>query len=288
MRAPQGLSAMFRAGTFGPSAASERERVLSSLACLARRQSMRASSKAVAVIPEVTATPPRYASAKVPCPRSVLKKAATATAMPIDAPMRWPVWSRPPRAAALRRGYNVLAYDGPGQGAVLRQQQLVFRPDWEAVITPVIDYAAARPEIDAGQIVLFGYSMGSHLVARAAAFDRRVAALILDDGIYDLHTAFTRPLPPFLASWVADGRDEQAIPGPVPAHDRQYLTAVAMNNGVWAFGASSFADLIRKAGDYTLDGYTSQITVPTVDHGRGERSVPQGRAASAAQGPREG
>jgi hypothetical protein len=43
-------------------------------------------------------------------------------------------------AAALRRGYNVLAFDGPGQGAALRQQKLVMRPDWEAVITPVVDY----------------------------------------------------------------------------------------------------------------------------------------------------
>jgi hypothetical protein len=38
-------------------------------------------------------------------------------------------------AAALRRGYNVLAFDGPGQGAALREQKLVMRPDWEAVIT---------------------------------------------------------------------------------------------------------------------------------------------------------
>lgn len=43
--------------------------------------------------------------------------------------------------AALRRGYNVLAFDGPGQGAALRSQELVFRPDWEAVLTPVIDFA---------------------------------------------------------------------------------------------------------------------------------------------------
>ena len=51
-------------------------------------------------------------------------------------------------AAALRRGYNVLTFDGPGQGASIRQQRLVFRPDWEAVLSPVIDYANTRPEID--------------------------------------------------------------------------------------------------------------------------------------------
>ena len=36
--------------------------------------------------------------------------------------------------AALRRGYNVLAFDGPGQGGALHLQKLVMRPDWEAVI----------------------------------------------------------------------------------------------------------------------------------------------------------
>ena len=50
-------------------------------------------------------------------------------------------------AAALARGYNVLAFDGPGQGAALREQRLVFRPDWEAVITPVVDFALTRHEI---------------------------------------------------------------------------------------------------------------------------------------------
>lgn len=167
-------------------------------------------------------------------------------------------------AAALRRGYNVLAYDGPGQGAALREQKLVFRPDWEAVITPVIDYAVTRPEIDPGKIVLFGYSMGSYLVARAAAFDHRVAGLILDDGIYDLHTAFTRPLPPFLASWIAEGRDDAAIP--VLSLLMTVSTPVrwAMNNGVWAFGASSYADLVRKSQEYALDGIAEQITAPTL------------------------
>jgi alpha-beta hydrolase superfamily lysophospholipase len=36
--------------------------------------------------------------------------------------------------AALARGYNVLAFDGPGQGAALLQQQLVLRPDFETVV----------------------------------------------------------------------------------------------------------------------------------------------------------
>lgn len=38
----------------------------------------------------------------------------------------------------------------------------------------------------------------------------------------------------------------------------------AMNNGVWAFAASSYADLIRKTTDYTLDGIADQITAPAL------------------------
>ncbi|HEX9482379.1 MAG TPA: alpha/beta hydrolase [Solirubrobacteraceae bacterium] len=167
-------------------------------------------------------------------------------------------------AAALLRGYNVLAFDGPGTGAALRGQELTFRPDWEAVITPVVDYALRRDETAADGIVLFGYSLGGYLVARAAAFDDRVAALILDDGVYDFHTAFYRALPPFLASWIADSRDELAVPV------LSLLTTVstqlrwALNNGVWAFGAGSYADLVRKTKDYTLAGCAEQITAPTL------------------------
>ncbi|WP_226352232.1 alpha/beta hydrolase [Pseudonocardia sp. ICBG601] len=47
-------------------------------------------------------------------------------------------------AGALRRGYNVLAFDGPGQGATVRAG-LHFRPDWEAVVTPVVDVAVTLP-----------------------------------------------------------------------------------------------------------------------------------------------
>lgn len=47
-------------------------------------------------------------------------------------------------AAAVARGYNRLTFDGRGQGAALWQQKMPFRPDWEKVFTPVVDYALSR------------------------------------------------------------------------------------------------------------------------------------------------
>ena len=167
-------------------------------------------------------------------------------------------------AAALRRGYNVLAFDGPGQGAVLRDQKLVMRPDWEAVITPVIDHALTRGEIAADKLVLFGYSLGGYLVARAAAFDHRVAALILDDGIYDFHAAFANSLPSFVMSWIDDGHDHLAVPVLTMLAAANLQVRWGMRNGVWVLGADSFAGMVRMTRDYTLAGSAGQIDTPTL------------------------
>jgi pimeloyl-ACP methyl ester carboxylesterase len=167
-------------------------------------------------------------------------------------------------AAALNRGYNVLAYDGPGQGAVIREQGLVFRPDWEMVLTPVLDYCEGRTEIDSHAIALFGYSMGSYLVARAAAFDHRPAALILDDGIFDFHQAYVNALPGWLMRRIRKGKDGLAnwLMGIIAALRVQ--ARWGLNNGVWTMGASSYADFIRRTTDYTLAGLADRITAPTL------------------------
>jgi pimeloyl-ACP methyl ester carboxylesterase len=163
-------------------------------------------------------------------------------------------------AAALARGYNVLAVDGPGQGAALREQHLVMRPDWEAVMTPVIDFALTRPEVTPTQIALFGYSLGGYLVARAAAFDDRVAAVVLDDGIYDFHAAITNALPPFVRTWIDQGNDAAAIPvlEMLMTHDTQLRWA--LRNGLWVMGCTSLIDLPRAFREYTLAGIAERIT----------------------------
>ena len=87
---------------------------------------------------------------------------------------------------ALERGYNCLVFEGPGQGSAIRCQNLPFRPDWENVVTPVVDYALSRVEIDPQRIVLVGKSLGGLLAPRAAAFEHRLAACIAVDGVYAL------------------------------------------------------------------------------------------------------
>jgi pimeloyl-ACP methyl ester carboxylesterase len=167
-------------------------------------------------------------------------------------------------AAALERGYNVLAYDGPGQGAVIREQGLVFRPDWEAVLSPVLDYCQSRSEVDPQAIVLFGYSMGAYLVARAAAFDHRPAALILDDGLFDFHQAFANAIPSWMLRRILSGHDRLANQSARVMAALRTGVRWGLNNGAWTMGASSYADLIRRTTDYSLAGLADRISAPTL------------------------
>ncbi|MCJ1305488.1 hypothetical protein MMC08_008302 [Hypocenomyce scalaris] len=82
-------------------------------------------------------------------------------------------------AAALRRGYNALMFEGPGQtGAFMRDRSLNYGYDWEVPVGAVVDYALTRPEVDPARIALIAYSMGGYLGPRAVAFEKRIAACI--------------------------------------------------------------------------------------------------------------
>src|SRR5215471_175609 len=86
-------------------------------------------------------------------------------------------WHHQGALAARERGYTVITFDGPGQAGPHYRDGLLFRPDWETVVSPVIDWAVARPEVDPRRIALSGLSMGGGLAPRAAAFEPRIRAL---------------------------------------------------------------------------------------------------------------
>ncbi|MGW4568011.1 alpha/beta hydrolase family protein [Streptomyces sp. NPDC004561] len=86
-------------------------------------------------------------------------------------------------APAVARGYRVLLFDGPGQQSMLFDRGVTFRPDWENVITPVVDLLLSRPDVDPRRIVLAGISQGGYWVPRALAFEHRIAAAVADPGV---------------------------------------------------------------------------------------------------------
>jgi len=134
----------------------------------------------------------------------------------------------------VQRGYNCLIFEGPGQGQVIREQKIVFRPDWETVVTPVIDFALRLPVVDPQRIALMGRSMGGYLAPRAAAFEHRIKALMADGGVYDFHAVVAGQMSPGIEAML-DSKEGAAIVDKQMTAAMQKSTSIrwSLNNGTW-------------------------------------------------------
>lgn len=88
--------------------------------------------------------------------------------------------------AALARGYNVVLFEGPGQMTPLFKRRVVFTPNWNKVIAPVLAWARGRADV--GKVALVGISFGGMLCARAAARVPGLDAVVLEPAAYDFTT----------------------------------------------------------------------------------------------------
>ncbi|NUR83828.1 MAG: alpha/beta fold hydrolase [Nonomuraea sp.] len=167
-------------------------------------------------------------------------------------------------AAALHeRGYNVLVFDGPGQPGAMRRG-LVFRPDWESVVSPVLDFLLARPYVDEERVALLGLSMGGMLAPRAAAFEPRIRAVIALDGVYDMGAVVA----------AAFGGDREVARKALaePGADAFLAELMAGNpvmrwaftHGSWATGLSYSGYATAMLGYHVRDGIAERITCPTL------------------------
>jgi pimeloyl-ACP methyl ester carboxylesterase len=72
-------------------------------------------------------------------------------------------------------GYEVIAFEGPGQGGALNDAGLHMTPAWHQPVKAVLDH------FERDHVTLAGLSMGGCLVMRAAAFEPRVDRVVAYD-----------------------------------------------------------------------------------------------------------
>ena len=168
-------------------------------------------------------------------------------------------------AAAVRRGYNCLTFDGPGQGMPLREQKLVFRYDWEKVVTPAVDYALSRPDVDGDRLALKGMSLGGYLAARAAAFEPRFKAVILFDGVWSFYDSIVGILSPE-AKTALDDEDADTYNDLIgKAMEANTQVRWTFTQGTFSFGSKSYYDLTVESKKMSLDGgVVERISCPTL------------------------
>ncbi|KAI0840415.1 2,6-dihydropseudooxynicotine hydrolase [Hypoxylon sp. FL0890] len=167
--------------------------------------------------------------------------------------------------AVIQRGMNVITFEGPGQPTVRRQQNLGFIPEWEEVVSPVVDYAISRHEVDASKIGLWGHSFGGYLAPRAAAFEHRLAAVIAFDGIYSFAQAIRDQFGPQMTQLYESGNETEfnSIVSSLLANpSTPTATRWAIQQGLWSFKTTSAFQWFKKTQQYTLDGIVQNITAP--------------------------
>ncbi|MEI9983025.1 MAG: alpha/beta fold hydrolase [Aliidongia sp.] len=169
-------------------------------------------------------------------------------------------------AAAVERGYSCIAFDGPGQGQAIIEDGLVFRPDWEAVIGPVVDFALTRPEIDPARIALLGVSFGGYLAPRAATAEGRLAACIADPGNVSLYEEMESRLPGFLLGAVRRGNPVvlRLLDTVLRRRLRHPTAGWGLRRGLWVHGVDSPLAYLQLTRDYSLADRVGRIRCPTL------------------------
>lgn len=171
--------------------------------------------------------------------------------------------------AALRRGHHCLLFDGPGQGGVLDEQAGPLRPDWEVVVSALIDHALGSPIVDPDRIAVSGWSLGGYLAPRAASGDPRIAACIADPGQWDLgenirilvHRFGATPEEAADPRLIGDALLER-ITAAVRANPE--LTWAILQRGFWANGVSDMRGFLEKTAQFTLRDRIVDIRCPVL------------------------
>ena len=83
----------------------------------------------------------------------------------------------------LTRGLATFSLDGPGQGET--GLDTFIHPNYEVAATAAIDVLEQRDDIDASRIGAAGVSLGGYYAPRAAAYEKRLKAVVGISGPFD-------------------------------------------------------------------------------------------------------
>jgi pimeloyl-ACP methyl ester carboxylesterase len=90
-----------------------------------------------------------------------------------------------------RLGYDVVAFEGPGQGAARKRYGLALDYRWEGPAKAVLDHFGLE------DVTWLGVSMGGYFCFRAAAFEPRISRVIASGVAYDY-----MQFPPKIFQWM--------------------------------------------------------------------------------------
>jgi pimeloyl-ACP methyl ester carboxylesterase len=156
------------------------------------------------------------------------------------------------------RGYEIIAFEGPGQGEVLNKYGLPMTHKWERPVSAIIDHYGLD------DVTLLGVSLGGYLAPRAAAFEKRIRRVIAFDVLYDWYGCFLKKRGPVLGTVIRvlmALRARPIINGFIRMRMRRdFMVNWMIGHGMRVFGAADPYEFMKKSTCYTLRDVSHLIT----------------------------
>ncbi|MEJ2249221.1 MAG: alpha/beta hydrolase [Candidatus Lokiarchaeota archaeon] len=154
-------------------------------------------------------------------------------------------------------GYEVVLFEGPGQGGVLEKKNFPMTPEWEKPTKAVLDYFGFT------DVTLIGLSLGGYLALRATAFEPRISKVVAFDVIYDffqvLLYASGEKVSQMVQSFLDNGKIELLNKTMLRVMQHNLLVNWGVNHGMHVFGVDTPYEYLEQARLYSTAKFSDKI-----------------------------
>lgn len=154
-------------------------------------------------------------------------------------------------------GYDVVFFDGPGQGSALEDYKIPMTHEWEKPVKSILDYF----KLD--DVTLLGISLGGYLVVRAAAFEKRVHRVVADDILSNFYEVVLHTLPSQLRekvnSLMSDGNEEKVNALFEDLMKKSLMVEWAINQGMHITGSKTPYEFLSKISLYNTSKISEKL-----------------------------
>ena len=155
-------------------------------------------------------------------------------------------------------GWDGVSFEGPGQGAALRDHGLVMKPDWERPVAAVLDHFGIE------RAAILGISLGGYLAPRAAAFEPRLDRVIVCDILDDFFDCFTaragEPMTRALVAMLDTGARAEANAAMERVMAGNPATQWAIHHGMQVSGAADPYEFMQWLRSMSTASFSDRVT----------------------------
>lgn len=155
-------------------------------------------------------------------------------------------------------GYNVIYFDGPGQGHALEKNKMPLTSQWEKPVKVILDY------FNATEVTAIGMSLGGNLVLHAAAFEKRIKRVVCFDILPSLFNCVTRQLPESLKKKISTDLEKNENGTAINAAlndlmQQSLMVQWAIQQGMHVLGTKTPYDFIKQALTYDTNEISALV-----------------------------